>query len=164
MFTFEVGKTYFTTSACDSNCIFKVEIVKRTAKTVTFRRDGKERPGGSHFRLYPPGRPARRAPRPGHGWPARNWELWRHVSPGGRRDRRFPGERGNPLDPRRHHGGDPLGGRPHLSGGAGRYSPRRVALPLWQPPGRVLCPINQYRPGRAATSRQKGVHREKAIL
>lgn len=43
MFTFEVGKTYFTTSACDSNCIFKVEIVKRTAKTVTFRRDGKER-------------------------------------------------------------------------------------------------------------------------
>lgn len=40
---FEIGKTYFTTSACDHNCVFTVEIVKRTAQTVTFRRDGQER-------------------------------------------------------------------------------------------------------------------------
>ena len=43
MATFEIGKKYFTTSACDHNCVFVVEIVKRTAKTVTFRRDGQER-------------------------------------------------------------------------------------------------------------------------
>lgn len=43
MSTFEVGKSYYTTSACDHNCVFVVEIVKRTAKTVTFRRDGQER-------------------------------------------------------------------------------------------------------------------------
>lgn len=40
---FEIGKKYFDTSACDHNCVFVVEIVKRTAKTVTFRRNGKER-------------------------------------------------------------------------------------------------------------------------
>ena len=40
---FEIGKKYFDTSACDHNCVFVVEIVKRTAKTVTFRRDGQER-------------------------------------------------------------------------------------------------------------------------
>lgn len=43
MSIFEVGKSYYTTSACDHNCVFVVEIVKRTAKTVTFRRDGQER-------------------------------------------------------------------------------------------------------------------------
>ena len=43
MSTFEVGKSYYATSACDHNCVFVVEIVKRTAKTVTFRRDGQER-------------------------------------------------------------------------------------------------------------------------
>ena len=43
MATFEIGKKYFTTSACDHNCVFVVEIVKRTAKTVTFRRDGQKR-------------------------------------------------------------------------------------------------------------------------
>lgn len=43
MNTFEIGKKYFDTSACDHNCVFVVEIIKRTAKTVTFRRDGKER-------------------------------------------------------------------------------------------------------------------------
>lgn len=43
MKTFEVGKKYYDTSACDHNCVFVVEIVKRTAKTVTFRRDGQER-------------------------------------------------------------------------------------------------------------------------
>lgn len=43
MNTFEIGKEYFTRSICDHNCIFTVKIVKRTAKTVTFLRDGKER-------------------------------------------------------------------------------------------------------------------------
>lgn len=43
MFTFEIGKKYFDTSACDHNCVFVIEITKRTAKTVTFLRDGKER-------------------------------------------------------------------------------------------------------------------------
>lgn len=43
MAMFEVGKKYSTTSACDSNCTFTVEIVKRTAKTVTFLRNGQER-------------------------------------------------------------------------------------------------------------------------
>lgn len=32
---FQVGSTYQTRSACDSNCIFKATIIKRTAKTVT---------------------------------------------------------------------------------------------------------------------------------
>jgi len=43
MTKFEVGKKYFAASACDSACVFTVEIVKRTDKTVTFRRDGYER-------------------------------------------------------------------------------------------------------------------------
>lgn len=43
MSVFEIGKKYYDTSACDHNCVFVVEIVKRTAKTVTFRRDGQER-------------------------------------------------------------------------------------------------------------------------
>ena len=43
MFTFEIGHKYYDTSACDHNCVFTIEIVKRTAKTVTFRRNGKER-------------------------------------------------------------------------------------------------------------------------
>lgn len=42
MKNFEIGKEYFARSACDHECIFKVKIVKRTAKTVTFLRDGKE--------------------------------------------------------------------------------------------------------------------------
>jgi len=42
MNTFEIGKEYFARSICDSDCIFTVKIVKRTAKTVTFLRNGKE--------------------------------------------------------------------------------------------------------------------------
>ena len=48
MTTFEIGKKYFCTSACDHNCVFTVEITKRTAKTVTFLRDGKERRAKIH--------------------------------------------------------------------------------------------------------------------
>lgn len=40
---FEIGKEYFDTSACDSNCIFVIKIIKRTDKTVTFERNGKTR-------------------------------------------------------------------------------------------------------------------------
>lgn len=43
MKTFEIGKKYYDTSACDSNCVFVIEIVKRTEKTVTFKRDGEQR-------------------------------------------------------------------------------------------------------------------------
>lgn len=31
---FQVGKTYSTTSACDSNCVFTITVVSRTAKTI----------------------------------------------------------------------------------------------------------------------------------
>jgi len=40
MITFEVGKTYSTRSIGDHNCIIRVTIAKRTAKTVT-TTDGK---------------------------------------------------------------------------------------------------------------------------
>lgn len=30
---FEIGQTY-TTSACDSNCVFAITVVSRTAKTI----------------------------------------------------------------------------------------------------------------------------------
>ena len=36
----EVGKKYYDTSVCDHNCVFVIEIVKRTAKTVVFLRNG----------------------------------------------------------------------------------------------------------------------------
>lgn len=39
---FEVGKTYYTRSICNHDCIFRATIVKRTAKTVTIDEgDGK---------------------------------------------------------------------------------------------------------------------------
>lgn len=31
---FETGKTYFTRSACDHNCIISVTVAERTAKTI----------------------------------------------------------------------------------------------------------------------------------
>lgn len=34
MKTFEIGKTYFTRSICDHDCIIKVTIASRTAKTI----------------------------------------------------------------------------------------------------------------------------------
>ena len=43
MYTFEIGHKYYDTSACDHECVYVIEITKRTPKTVTFRRDGKER-------------------------------------------------------------------------------------------------------------------------
>ena len=35
MAKFEVGATYATTSICNSECVFKIIVVKRTEKTVT---------------------------------------------------------------------------------------------------------------------------------
>lgn len=43
MFTFEIGHKYFDTSACDHTCVYVIEIVKRSPKMVTFRRDGETR-------------------------------------------------------------------------------------------------------------------------
>lgn len=40
METFKTGKEYTTISICDSNCIFKIKIIKRTAKTVTIKMYG----------------------------------------------------------------------------------------------------------------------------
>jgi hypothetical protein len=38
---FEVGRTYWTRSACDYNTIFSFKIVARTAKRITFMDCGK---------------------------------------------------------------------------------------------------------------------------
>lgn len=35
--TFEIGATYQAVSACDSNCIWTLEVTARTAKFVTLR-------------------------------------------------------------------------------------------------------------------------------
>ena len=40
---FEIGHSYYCTSACDHDCVFIVTIVKRTAKMVVFEQDGKQR-------------------------------------------------------------------------------------------------------------------------
>lgn len=37
--TFKPGKTYYTRSICDHNCIFEVTVSKRTAKTITTSED-----------------------------------------------------------------------------------------------------------------------------
>lgn len=37
MIQFEAGKTYFTRSICDSECIVTVAVVSRTAKTIQAR-------------------------------------------------------------------------------------------------------------------------------
>lgn len=38
---FVVGRTYYDRSICDHDCIFSFTIVKRTAKTITFKAHGK---------------------------------------------------------------------------------------------------------------------------
>ena len=35
---FTVGTTYYTRSICDHNCIYRIEVVGRTAKTIKVRR------------------------------------------------------------------------------------------------------------------------------
>ena len=38
---FEIGKTYSTRSACNSDCIFKITVISRTASTITAFFDNK---------------------------------------------------------------------------------------------------------------------------
>ena len=38
---FEVGKTYATRAACNWDCIYTIEVVSRTAKTITYVEGGK---------------------------------------------------------------------------------------------------------------------------
>lgn len=40
---FEAGKTYYSRSICNHECIFTIEVVKRTEKTVTYIYDGRQR-------------------------------------------------------------------------------------------------------------------------
>jgi hypothetical protein len=40
MIKFEIGKEYATRSVCNSECIFKIKVIKRTDKTVTVDEDG----------------------------------------------------------------------------------------------------------------------------
>ena len=40
MNNFIIGKTYEARSLCDHNCIFKAEVIKATAKTVTVNTMG----------------------------------------------------------------------------------------------------------------------------
>ena len=39
---FETGKTYFTRSSCDWDCIYDFTITRRTAKSVWIMKDGEE--------------------------------------------------------------------------------------------------------------------------
>ncbi|WP_227836034.1 hypothetical protein [Clostridioides sp. ES-S-0001-02] len=40
MIKFEIGKTYATRSVCDHDCVFTIEVIKRTDKTITYKEDG----------------------------------------------------------------------------------------------------------------------------
>ncbi len=46
MIRFNVGQTYSTRSICDHDCIYSVEILKRTAKSVVIRVDGQDKRKG----------------------------------------------------------------------------------------------------------------------
>ena len=37
MTTFEVGKTYYTRSICDYDCVWRFKVVKRTKTTITIQ-------------------------------------------------------------------------------------------------------------------------------
>ncbi|SJP57398.1 hypothetical protein [Clostridioides difficile] len=39
MIKFEIGKTYATRSVCDHDCMFTIEVIKRTDKTITYKED-----------------------------------------------------------------------------------------------------------------------------
>lgn len=51
---FEVGKTYMARSIGDHNCIFKFEVLARTAKRMTLREHGEiyERDGIEHCKPH----------------------------------------------------------------------------------------------------------------
>ena len=42
MTQFKVGRTYYTRSICDYDCIFRHEILARTGKTVTIHYNGRD--------------------------------------------------------------------------------------------------------------------------
>ncbi|MGI5032399.1 hypothetical protein ACRVX5_07535 [Clostridioides difficile] len=39
MIKFEVGKTYATRSICDHDCIYTIQVIKRTDKTITYKEE-----------------------------------------------------------------------------------------------------------------------------
>lgn len=43
MSKFQAGKTYATRSACDHDCIIRVAVIRRTAKTITATVRGEEK-------------------------------------------------------------------------------------------------------------------------
>lgn len=62
MYKFYVGQQLANSSICDSDCIYRAVVIKRTAKTVTILEHGKEKRCKIHtFRqdeetIYPHGR------------------------------------------------------------------------------------------------------------
>lgn len=49
MIKFEVGKKYYDRSLCDWNCIFEIEIIKRTEKMITYNYEGQTRRSKLHI-------------------------------------------------------------------------------------------------------------------
>lgn len=49
---FEIGHTYQTRSACNHDCIFSIQVMKRTEKTVTYLYDGEVRRSKIMFDRY----------------------------------------------------------------------------------------------------------------
>lgn len=43
MLKFEVGKKYSSRAICNYNCIFEIEVTKRTAKSIAYKYEGKDR-------------------------------------------------------------------------------------------------------------------------
>lgn len=39
MMKFEIGKTYTTRNVCDYDCVFTIEVIKRTDKTITYKEE-----------------------------------------------------------------------------------------------------------------------------
>ncbi|VIF62545.1 Uncharacterised protein [Clostridioides difficile] len=52
MIKFEVGKTYATRSICDHDCIYTIEVIKRTDKTITYKEDDSVRRAKIRFSDY----------------------------------------------------------------------------------------------------------------
>lgn len=48
MTKFEIGKTYWTRSICMHDCIFEIEIISRTEKTVTYMYNNRKRRSKIH--------------------------------------------------------------------------------------------------------------------
>jgi len=43
MIKFEVGKSYSAKSVCDHNCVFSIEVTKRSSKMITYIYNGTEK-------------------------------------------------------------------------------------------------------------------------